>query len=502
MKNERQRIPVPTRGRRLIIAAVTFGTMGVSTLAYGQAAASADSGPSRDALLQQVLQRMDAQDAEIKELKAELAAKNAPVVAPPATAAPATGATAAAPSPDAAPDVQAQIARQANEIAVLQRSVKGITADQNAGPTYPSLQFHGFGDVDYHVQSQKAEKNTFLLGEFDVFLGSQLSPDLDVLSETVISADNTNTDSIELERLLLQWDPSDYFNVDIGRFHTNIGYYNTAYHHGTWFQTATNRPFIDQFEDSGGIIPAHSVGISVHGNIPGALAQKLGLGYFAELGNGHQYENPNSGNNSVVNVVDENDFKAFNLAMIARPEAIPGLEVGAGVFHDLITPNAIDEAGGLDDAAPGSVTPTPSDPNNIRRTDEWFLHSHVVYKSADWEFMAEAYQINHEEHDGPNVWSPAYYVQLGRKYGDFTPYARFTYFNGDKSDPIYQLTQQTGQHYGPSIGVRYDWSTFVALKLQYDYFVNSQEGTALTLPFQQIPSGSYSEVEAQAAFTF
>lgn len=478
----------------LLAAVVAWGTLQLPTVAWGQGTDQTSSQSSTDKLLEQVLARLDAQDKEIAELKAKLAAQSA---APPQpAAAPAAGAA----TTSGSPGVESQVETQAKEIAVMQRAIKDINAQEDEGPTYPTLQFHGFGDVDYHASSLKPEKNSFALGEFDFFLSSQLSPDLDVMSETVIAADDTNTDSIEIERLLLQWDPSDYFNLDIGRYHTEIGYYNTAFHHGTWFQTATNRPFFDQFEDSGGIIPAHSVGLSIHGSIPGQVPGKLGLGYFAELGNGHQYETPTSPNNSVTNNLDENDFKATNLALISRPDAIPGLQFGAGVYHDVITPNAIDVT--PTETVAGIPPPPPKPANGIPRTQEWLFHSHVVYKNSDWEFMSEAYAINHHTTHGSNVWSPAYYAQLGRKYGDFTPYVRFAYFNGDKADEIYQLTQDVGQHYGPSVGVRYDVSTFVALKAQYDYFVNSQPGVALTLPFQQIPAGSYSEVEFQVAFTY
>jgi hypothetical protein len=426
-----------------------------------------------DQLLQQMNDRLDAQAKEIAALQAKLAAQaQATPQPPPAPAAPSSTAPAST-----TPGVEEQLADQNKKMADLQRAINDINNDRDSGPTYPNLQFHGFGDIDYHADTLKGDTNSVTLGEFDFFLSSQLSPDLNVLSESVVAADTTNHDSIEIERLLLQWDPSDYFNVDIGRYHTEVGYYNTAYHHGTWFQTAVNRPFIDEFEDSGGIIPAHSVGISFHGNIPGDFASKLGLGYFAEFGNGHQYQSPTSPNSPVANVIDDNNYKAFNFAVISRPVAIPGLQFGFGVYGDTLTPTG------------------------IPRTQETILDGHLVYKNADWEFLSEAYAINHSS-QGENAWSPAFFAQLGRKIGDFTPYARFAYFNAAGSDPIYQLTQDTGLHYGPSVGVRWDFATFAALKLQYDYFVNSQEGVALTLPFQQIHSGSYSEIECQVSFTY
>src|SRR5205823_6307665 len=45
------------------------------------------------------------------------------------------------------------------------------------------------------------------------------------------------------------------------RFHTPLGYWNTAFHHGQQLQTSVLRPQMIDFEDNGGVIPAHTVGV-------------------------------------------------------------------------------------------------------------------------------------------------------------------------------------------------------------------------------------------------
>jgi hypothetical protein len=411
-----------------------------------------------DAPLQQMQAQLQAQQKEIEDLKSKL-----PIATTLPTASPS--------------GIDAQIIAQGKQITALQNAMKQSAADaSDSTPTYPTLQFHGFGDITYHANTLKGDHNSVTLGEFDFFLSSQLSPDMSVLSETVISADNTNFDGIEIERLMFTWNANDCFNVDVGRFHTHVGYYNTEYHHGTWFQVATNRPFIDMYEDSSGVIPAHTVGMSFYGKMPW-VSDKLGMEYFAEWGNGHQYQSPTSSNSVVANVLDDNNYKAFNLAMIIRPEVVPGLQLGAGFYHDTLS-----LAG-------------------VKTTEELFYHAHAAYTNADWELMAEGYAINHT-HSGLDAWSYAYFGQLSRKYGAFTPYARFTYFDGSNSDPFFALQDQTGRHYGPSAGVRWDFTTYAALKVQYDYFVNSQPGLSLTLPFQPIRAGGYSEIEVQLCFTY
>ena len=54
------------------------------------------------------------------------------------------------------------------------------------------------------------------------------------------------------------------------------------------------------------------------------------------IGNGRASENPLFAE-PVQNVVDENNHKAFNLALFARPEAIHGLQVGFSAYR-MLTP--------------------------------------------------------------------------------------------------------------------------------------------------------------------
>ena len=123
--------------------------------------------------------------------------------------------------------------------------------------------------------------NAFALGQFNLFITSRLSEHVSVVAEPVLEADERNAFGFELERLLLQLTANRYFNVSVGRYHTAIGWYNTAYHHSTWLQTAVGRPFLFEFEDNGGILPIHNVGLSATGQIPSG---DFDLRYVAEVG--------------------------------------------------------------------------------------------------------------------------------------------------------------------------------------------------------------------------
>ena len=62
-----------------------------------------------------------------------------------------------------------------------------------------------------------------------------------------------------------------------------MGVWNTAFHHGANLQTSINRPRFIDFEDKGGVVPAHGVGLLASGKT------KLGVGkisYDVYLANG------------------------------------------------------------------------------------------------------------------------------------------------------------------------------------------------------------------------
>ena len=87
----------------------------------------------------------------------------------------------------------------------------------------------------------------------------------------------------------------------------------TAFHQGEWFQTAIGRPFMYQFDDTGGPLPLQEVGVSPSGILP---LGKLGLHYVVEAGNGRAHL---LGSNPAQNSSDTNNGKSFNVAMFAQP---------------------------------------------------------------------------------------------------------------------------------------------------------------------------------------
>lgn len=311
------------------------------------------------------------------------------------------------------------------------------------------LRIRGFGDINLHGDTGRGNTTSFSLGQLNLFVTSDISEKFKFLSEIVfeggpdniygVTRGTPNLMNVDIERYLIQYSYNDYFNLSAGRYHTAIGYYNTAYHHGTWFQTATGRPFLFQFEDRGGILPIHTVGVSAHGLIPSG---SLGLHYVAEVGNGRASRSPLE-QEPVQNVVDDQNHKAFNLGLYARPDAVPGLQIGFSGYHDLLAPLGQPRIG------------------------ETILAAHAVYIVPKFEWLNEALVVRHSPQGLGHVFqTPGFYSQISKQFGAYRPYFRYEYVNASPNEPIFP---DVGLRHGPSVGLRYDASESVALKLQYDH---------------------------------
>ena len=398
-------------------------------------------------MLQMLLNRVDQLEARVKQLEAEKqqAVTASPALSPAAPNAPSdpsgmrSGLNAEASIPARPSPVPPQESEQAQpENAMAERMDLSKTL----------LRIRGFGDVSLAGDTRKGDKTSFSLGQLDLFVTSDISEKFKFLSEIVFEAgpDNfygnisgpENTFGVDIERYLLQYSYNDYLNISAGRGHTAIGYYNTAYHHSTWLQTTTGRPFLFAFEGDGGILPIHIVGVTASGLIPSG---SLGLHYVAEVGNGRESRNPLV-DEPVQNEISDQNHKAFNLALFAKPEAIRGLQAGFSIYRDQLVPA------------------------NLPKIGETILAAHAVLIRPAYEWLNEALLDRHAVFGTSLVSNtPGFYTQVSRQFDAFRPYFRYQYLNAASKEPVFP---DVGLQYGPSVGLRFDASESVALKFQYD----------------------------------
>ncbi|MEO6528034.1 MAG: hypothetical protein ABIP93_15545 [Gemmatimonadaceae bacterium] len=322
-------------------------------------------------------------------------------------------------------------------------------------PVEPQLTVHLFGDLKFSAIDSVGSKNGFALGQFDLFAGSRLSENLSVLTEVTLTALPRNTFSTRLERLLLTFAPSNHFSAAIGRFHTGIGYYNTAYHHGTWFQTAVGRPLVFSTDGDMGVIPSHTLGVTATGEIPSG---QLGLHYLAEVGSGRAGQS--SAAIAPQPAINENNTPSVNLGLFVRPDRVDGLQVGVTLYRDRLT---------LSDTSKAPIAET-------------IVATHALYKTDAVELLSEALVFRRQARNGSAaVTSRGYYAQASRRFGDLRPYVRMDFLDVPRED---QLMGFLGRRGGPTVGVRYDFDALAAVKLQASQLTQSARRTARRIDAQ------------------
>src|SRR3974390_960257 len=305
------------------------------------------------------------------------------------------------------------------------------------------LRIRGFGDFGLYTTNQRRGSTAFGMGELNLFVTSDLSDKVKFLSELLFENESSramvsNEFKVDMERALLQYSINDHLKISLGLDHTAIGYYNTAYHNSAWMQTEVDRPFLFSFEARGGILPLHQVGVSVSGQIP---FSNWDLHYVAEVGNGHSSRVSLTTGLDVP--VDVNNDLSENFALFLRPQSIPGLQVGFSPYRETLSPNKAERVG-----------------ENI-----WDAYAVLDRKGFEW--LNEGLVIRHNLFGTSHIYeTPGFYTQLSKRIGSYTPYFLYEYVNAPAFDPIFP---EVGLRTGPSVGLRYDATESVALKLQYDH---------------------------------
>lgn len=365
--------------------------------------------------------------------------------------------------------------------AVKEAEDKGMdTMDAGMGgetikiPIIPALKIRGFGDVrgfvanqnfavidnspGYPIPPDQAGRSTFALGIMDLFITSQISEHFSYLTEIGFEADQTsNGVGVDLERAQMSYTPSDRFSMNVGRSHAMLGYYNTAFHHGTWFQTTIDRPRIFEFEDSGGPLPIHNVGVEAMGKVPSG---KMGLHWFAEVGNGKQTYSLQA-TVTPANVQADHTGKSTNIGLYARPPGLSGLQAGFSWYQASLVPIVAD--------LPGYGAPGFAFPDAVNYYHQNLFVGHVVYIKPSFEFMAEDAEIRDRARGS---YTPMYtsggYAQVSKVFKDqYRPYFRYQWMNPNFRDPN---NAWVGRWVGPNAGLRWDINTFIGLKTEYSHY--------------------------------
>lgn len=411
-----QRAPGTPRGHRFALT-----MLAASLLLANPAARAADAA---------VLEELRALKERIRQLEERLGA-DTPSPAPTAQAA--TPPATSAPAPAAAPD---------ERIGTLERKVDDLLAASARPQGDTGLPIHGFADVlagNSGINAGTDRPHGFSFGTLSFYMTPQFTANVKALLELAFETSDGAL-ATDLERAQIGYVVSDAATVWAGRFHTPYGYYNTAFHHGAHVMTAVTRPKFLDFEDKGGILQAHSVGLWVNGRTnlgPGKLQ------YDAYVTNGDKISNNTLDFNFGA---DDNGKRAVGATVGYRYE---GLLAGVHMLQDHVDTYA----------APGVVT---------ARTKVQMTGGYALYDDHDFEIIGEYYRFRNQDlvNGGDNKASSAWFIQVGHNFGLWTPYARAERTRLDQTDHFF-LDQTNGRSYRRAVvGLRYEIDPKAALKFE------------------------------------
>jgi hypothetical protein len=305
------------------------------------------------------------------------------------------------------------------------------------------LPLHGFADVGAGTHNPiHPERRGATVGSVDFYLTPQLGERTKALMELNFEVDEAGDLTADLERAQLGYQFADSVTAWLGRFHTPYGYYNTAFHHGHQIAIALRRPRFIQFEDQGGILPAHTVGLWLTGasrTQAGRFTYDIYVGNAQDVINGAIEMNTAGG-------LRGGAIAGGNIGL-ALDGALAGMKIGASAFtvkvHD-------DLMGG-----------------NLTRVNNYGVYA--VYDTDLWENILEYYAFDNMDLSGTSGShrSDAGFVQLAYRMNRLTPYVRYERASLEQTDNFFAAQQFGNSYYRESLGVRFDLDLASALKLEF-----------------------------------
>lgn len=278
--------------------------------------------------------------------------------------------------------------------------------------------------------------------------------DIEVLVELVVE----EGDVLDLERLTLGYTFSDALRVRAGRFHTPLGFWNTAYHHGVQLQSTILRPEFLNFEDDAGILPTHTIGAYLSGRVRTTVGA---VEYGALFGNGPKVTANEEGDANVLspnNISDNNIGKAVGLHAALSPEMIPGLKIGVSGYMARVQT----DEDALDVAPKDGVVDNPVD------VDQTILGAALTYSIGDLSLAGEYFSIEDENNaSGESDTNDAYYGLITYAFKDrWIPYLMYENMKADEDDP-YFFSLGTGDMTKWTAGLRYNINYRSSLKGEF-----------------------------------
>lgn len=321
------------------------------------------------------------------------------------------------------------------------------------------IRIYGHVDNSSVFNNSKLMKNSFELGEHDMFITSTISNRISFLGEFVVKSDQLTTFSASIERARLKLNYLPKHSVIIGKIHSPVNYWNDVYHHGRVFFPTINRPKM-----FGHFIPLHTTGLRLQGQNIG----KLRFGYDFVVGNGL----------SSTDVNDLDIFKSITAAVQINPSV--NTRISASYYYDIIRNNIVGAHGGHVHTNHSNHT----NHNSMYQGDIGYqiFSISIAYFGKKVEILNEnALNISTTKVSG-NSNNLTNFLYLGYKATEkFTPYVLFDFIDITEKD--LHLMPKTESNAG--LAFRYEFDANVILKSEAIRTTNHKNNNGFyTLNFQ------------------
>lgn len=329
------------------------------------------------------------------------------------------------------------------------RKTTGFQEDANID--YPTpLGLDGLELFDYVINDSSAStsRTNFNTGNFVLFITSQVTDRISVLSENSARYNTTSGDfNFTVQRLMVRYYWKDAISFRAGKMFTPVGYWNNQYNLGLVLQPTISRPLIIRPQNEGGVINVADVGLQVEGD----NITKARLFYRAMIGNGSGFFGANDKNSNHV-------ASYFTLGS----EIKEGLRLSVSAMFDEIRKGTENLSG----------VPIPDN------GDFAIYNVSLSYMNPEKkaEFIGEFYTQTTSFDSAGTKQSTGFFGYAGYKVTPkIVPYVVYNYSLagvGNDADTYYSPVPITVQEGG--LGVRYKVNSNFVAKFEYQFYNEQQ----------------------------
>lgn len=304
------------------------------------------------------------------------------------------------------------------------------------GSPYPAWKDSTFTD---------STKSAFAAGNFVLFITSQLTERISILSENTANVTN-GVPTFEVQRLMARYYIKDYFSLRVGKMFNPIGYWSNQYNMGLVLQPTIQRPSIIRASNDGGVLQIKNIGFQIEGD----NISKMRMFYRVFVSNG-------GGSTTLQN----NIKNTYAVTAAVGIEPAEGLKVLVSGQYDNFFANRPNSAGIVNKKG-GSLL---------------LSNLSVVYMNPakKLEFIGEYYYQSTKFDSLGEKSSQGLLAYAGFKVTNkFIPYVQYAYLQAGtaNSTDFYYAGATNGVQlkiHDVSVGVRYKFTSNFVVKLEYNF---------------------------------